>query len=63
MKSEIKTIVADYNAGRRDRMVGYYDKWYRYNHCADGRAYDAGVKDAIADPKCVAHCNIIECNN
>lgn len=32
----------DYEAGVRDCENGIYDKWYRYHHPYDGRAYDLG---------------------
>lgn len=32
----------DYQAGRMDRRFGIYDKWYRYNHRDEGKAYDEG---------------------
>lgn len=31
-----------YEAGKRDCKAGVYDKWYRYNTCNDGLAYDLG---------------------
>ncbi len=37
----------DYNAGFRDRCVGIYDKWYRYNRLDGGAAYDRGQKAAV----------------
>ena len=42
-----ETNVKDFLAGKKERMAGYYDKWYRYNRKDDGAAYDAGVKAAI----------------
>lgn len=32
----------DFQAGERDCKAGIYDKWYRYHHKDDGRAYDLG---------------------
>jgi hypothetical protein len=57
-----QTNVNDFQAGKRDRMAGYYDKWYRYNHNDNGAAYDAGVKAAVDDKDCVPYCTIIECD-
>ena len=57
----IETKIKDHLMGKKDRLSGYYDKWYRWNRADDGRAYDAGVKEAIADPRCVADVQIIEC--
>jgi len=37
----------DRDAGFRDRMAGFYDKWYRYNHSDNGKAYDEGVALAL----------------
>lgn len=34
--------VRDFEAGQRDRRFGIYDKWYRYNHRDEGKAYDEG---------------------
>jgi len=53
--------VKDFRAGKRERMVGYYDKWYRYNRQDDGAAYDDGVKAAIASGKAKQDVVIIEC--
>lgn len=58
--SYLKTAKMDIEVGFRDRMVGYYDKWYRYNRSDEGRAYDLGVKRALENPKCVGDFNIIE---
>ena len=46
-----QTEVNDFIAGKKERMAGYYDKWYRYNRRDDGAAYDSGVKAAIASGK------------
>ena len=56
-----KTAEHDIMMGYKDRMVGYYDKWYRYNHADEGRAYDEGVKIAVASGKCEQGFHIIEC--
>lgn len=57
----IVTATKDFINGYNERMVGYYDKWYRYNHADEGRAYDAGVKRAINNTKCSIEFHIIEC--
>lgn len=51
----------DVKFGFDQRMVGYYDKWYRYNRADEGRAYDIGVRRALEEEKCVAEMRIIEC--
>ena len=55
----LETAEHDIQAGFNDRMVGYYDKWYRYNHADEGYAYDLGVKEATKMPKCVDEMTII----
>lgn len=57
----IETALKDIQAGYEQRMVGYYDKWYRYNHSDEGRAYDAGQRMAADTDKCPAEFQIIEC--
>lgn len=57
-----ETALKDLTNGYKERMVGYYDKWYRYCHADEGRAYDAGQKIATENPKCSDEFNIIECN-
>ena len=52
---------SDEDIGYRDRMAGFYDKWYRYHHSDNGAAYDKGVKRAQTQPHCPAHCHVIEC--
>ena len=61
-KAYYETAVKDIQAGYEQRMVGYYDKWYRYSHADEGAAYDAGVKLATSNPKCKDTFTIIECN-
>lgn len=56
-----KTAKHDFIRGYNDRIVGYYDKWYRYNHADSGRAYDEGVKYATQQNKCAKEMHIIEC--
>ena len=41
--------VNDFILGYKDRMNGYYDKWYRYNRADDGAEYDRGCVQAIDD--------------
>ena len=59
----LKTAQHDIQCGYNDRKVGYYDKWYRYNHADEGRAYDLGVKFATQENKCPEEFYIIECTN
>ena len=40
---------SDKQRGYKDRVSGYYDKWYRYNRLDDGAAYDEGQRMAIKD--------------
>lgn len=58
----IETAMKDIKFGFCDRMVGYYDKWYRYSRADEGRAYDKGVRIATTNKKCKAEMNIIEVN-
>lgn len=55
------TAMKDVEKGFNERMVGYYDKWYRYNRADEGRAYDIGVRRATEEEKCVGEMRIIEC--
>lgn len=48
----------DFEAGKRDKQSGYYDKWYRYNRKDDGQNYDKGF-NSIEFTKEIT---IIECN-
>ena len=57
-----ETAVKDVIRGYEERMVGYYDKWYRYSHADEGRAYDRGQRLATENPKCSCEFYIIECN-
>ena len=57
-----KMETADFKAGYRDRMAGFYDKWYRYNHKDNGAEYDRGCQAATQDPKCSCEFNLIPCN-
>lgn len=57
----LETASKDIQKGFEERMVGYYDKWYRYNHADEGRAYDEGVKAATAEPQCKEEMTIIPC--
>ena len=58
---ETSNYERDFEAGRRDRMAGYYDKWYRYNRVDDGAAYDAGVVSAVNSGKAPTDVTIIPC--
>lgn len=55
----LKTASKDVEFGYRDRMVGYYDKWYRYNRADEGRAYDLGVRRAACTNGCEPEMRII----
>ena len=57
----VKTARKDIEVGFKDRMVGYYDKWYRYSRADEGRAYDLGVQFAVSQPKCKGEMHIIPC--
>lgn len=57
----LDTAMHDIRNGYNERMVGYYDKWYRYSHMDEGRAYDYGVREAVKNPKCAEEMRIIEC--
>ena len=56
----IETATKDIQRGFEERMVGSYDKWYRYSHADEGRAYDAGQKMASETGKCPAEFTVIE---
>ncbi|MBR0542495.1 MAG: hypothetical protein IJK26_09900 [Clostridia bacterium] len=56
-----ETCLKDIQAGYEQRMTGYYDKWYRYNHADEGTAYDAGCRMAADNPKCKNECTYIPC--
>jgi hypothetical protein len=60
-RAYLETAERDIKNGYNQRMVGYYDKWYRYNHSDEGRAYDLGSQYAANDPKCSEEFIIIEC--
>lgn len=55
----IEIAMKDISNGYKERMVGYYDKWYRYNRSDEGRAYDLGVKEATKSDKCEEEMHII----
>ena len=57
-----QAAVNDFNAGKKERMAGYYDKWYRYNRYDDGNAYDQGCLEAVNSGKAPDNCIIIEYN-
>lgn len=50
----------DLRAGFKERMLGYYDKYYRYNRSDEGFAYDTGVKLALSYSDCPCECHIIK---
>lgn len=56
----IETASKDIQRGYEERMVGSYDKWYRYSHADEGKAYDAGQRMAADNPKCPAEFTVIE---
>lgn len=56
----IETATKDIQRGYEERMVGSYDKWFRYSHSDEGRAYDAGQRMAADNPKCPAEFSVIE---
>lgn len=58
----LDTAIKDMQRGFEERLVGYYDKWYRYNHADEGRAYDAGVRMACELEECPIEFHVIECN-
>lgn len=60
-KAYLETAMHDIRNGYNERMVGYYDKWYRYVHADEGRAYDYGVREATKNSNCVEEMRIIEC--
>lgn len=42
LDAQIATARHDYQEGVNDCKNGIYDKWFRYNHRDNGRAYDLG---------------------
>lgn len=46
------THSTDAERGYKDRLAGYYDKWYRYNRPDNGAEYDKGVVRAINTDRC-----------
>ena len=60
-QSEYDELVAKYfKKGYDERMVGFYDKWYRYN-TEFAFAYDKGVMAAVESGRAVPDCQIISC--
>lgn len=57
-----ETAAHDIRAGYAERMVGYCDKWYRYRHSDEGRAYDIGQREAANTDGCSAELQFIEFN-
>ena len=56
----LETARKDIKQGYNERKVGYYDKWFRYNHADEGRAYDLGQRFAVDNVKCPDYLNFIE---
>lgn len=56
-----QTTVNDFTAGKKERVAGYYDKWYRYHRADDGSAYDKGCLEAVNSGKAPDSCIVIEC--
>jgi len=54
-----ETNVQDFLKGKRERLAGFYDKWYRYNRTDDGAAYDAGCVKAVDSGKCPDYFTLI----
>lgn len=52
----------DIEIGYKDRLNGFYDKWYRYNRVDEGAAYDEGCKMAVDSGKCPNHFTLIPFN-
>ncbi len=59
MKEIIASRESDEQKGYKERMAGYYDKWYRYNRKDDGAEYDRGVKRAVDSGRCQDSVTII----
>jgi hypothetical protein len=51
----------DFALGFKERMSGFYDKWYRRNRKDEGTAYDRGVMAACETEGVPSECTIIEC--
>jgi hypothetical protein len=59
---DVETMRAkNFKKGYAERMIGFYDKWYRCNAFDGGESYDGGVAEALKQPDCVPDCQIIEC--
>ena len=56
----MKEKQTDEQRGYKDRLAGFYDKWYRYNRADDGAAYDLGCVKAVETGKCPDHFTLIE---
>ena len=52
--------INDETRGYKDRLAGYYDKWYRYNRADNGAAYDRGCVKAVDSGKCPDYFTSIE---
>lgn len=55
----MRESITDRTRGERDRLAGYYDKWYRYNRSDEGAEYDAGCVAAVDSGKCPEHFTLI----
>jgi hypothetical protein len=56
----VQTAIKHITSGYKERMTGYYDKYYRYTFSDNGAAYDAGCQMATQNPKCKKECTFIE---
>lgn len=52
----------NFQKGYKDRMAGFYDKYYRYNTFDSGASYDRGSQSATKEANCPEECQIIEWN-
>jgi len=52
--------ISDKERGRKDRLAGYYDKWFRYNRADDGAEYDRGIVEAVNSGKYPEYFTLIE---
>ena len=57
----VETAVKDMEHGYEERMIGYYDKWYRYSRADEGAAYDIGCRLAADNEKSAEELIIIPC--
>jgi hypothetical protein len=59
----MKKTITDEKRGYKDRLAGFYDKWFRYNRNDEGAAYDRGCVKAVDTGKCPECFTIIEYNS